>query len=167
MELKSWTRWFCFNIKLAGWQTVRIHLSTPVLAKNWVSGCCQPPPDRFPEADLLWCPSSCSLGEISWFLANCKHRCIYIQPTRIQWGQWLKYLLTLCGHSWTLPPEENFAHSVLSHHICRHRYLGFDGLSLAPVRSTKFKPKHPKSCVKKILITVTIFLGKKPHQNPK
>lgn len=89
------------------------------------------------------------------------HTGAWIQCTRIQWGQWLKYLPTLCGHSWTLPPVENFAYSVLSHHICRHRYLDFGGLSLAPLRSIKFNTKHPKSCVKKILITVTIFLKKK------
>lgn len=128
----------------------------------------QTPPDiGLSEAYPLQCHSSCSLGEFSWFLANCAHRCIYIQSTRIQWGQWLKYLLTLCGHSWTLPPEENFALSVLAHHICGHRYLDFDGLSLVPARSTKFKPKHPKSCIKKILITVTIFLKKNHHQPPK
>lgn len=40
----------------AFWVTnrVRIHLSTPRIAKNWMCGCCQTPPDiRFPEANLL------------------------------------------------------------------------------------------------------------------
>lgn len=64
------------------------------------------------------------------------------------------------SHQWRI------LHSVLSHHISRHRYLGFDGLSLAPLRSTKFNPNHPKSCVKKILITVTIFL-KRTSPKPK
>lgn len=163
-----WTRWFCFNIKLFGWQT-ESEYTCPWLPKTG----CVVVAKHHQTWDFLrhiFCDvtAAAAWGEFSWFLANCTPRCIYVQTTRIQWGQWLKYLLTLCGHSWTLPPVENFAHSVLlSHHICRHRYLDFDAVSLAPLRSTKFNLKHPKSCVKKILITVTIFLKKKTSPKPK
>lgn len=107
-----------------------------------------------------FCPVTAAAAGVNladfWLIAHTG--VVYMQSTRIPWGEWLKYSL------WTLldsPSSGEFCSVLLSHHTCRHRSLGFDGLSSAPLRSTKFNPKHPVSRVKKILITVTIFLKKK------
>lgn len=87
-------------------------------------------------------------GEPSWFFANsiyCIHRYISIYSLQgfSRDSDWSIFSIL-----WQIGAE-NRAHSVL-HRLCGHIYiyLDFDGLILAPVRSTKFKPKHSKNCFK-------------------
>lgn len=72
----------------------------------------------------------------------------------------MKYLLNLVGEARTVNRVVWRTLRTVYYITFADIYLDFDGLTLAPVRSTKFKPKESKNCLKKILITIKIFLKK-------
>lgn len=105
--------------------------------------------------------SSCISGEFSWFFANsiyCIHKYISIYSLQGFSGDKNWNIFSILWESQGLSMERYGEPCAVYYITLTDIHLDFDGLSLASVRNTKFKPKQSKNCLKKTLITMKMFL---------
>lgn len=162
MEPKSRTRRFSLFQRQAGGVTTTVTLlqNRRVHTYRWPSSSARCPGAfrgrAFPRQVFLKRYSSCISGEFSWFFAHsiyCTHRYLYIA--------YMDFVGTRTSRSWGRVKDcqsgvENPAHGVL-HHVCGHifRFRWFKFSVSGVLNSTQ---NILKNCLKKILITVKIFL---------